>query len=191
MAKRFRPKLNPAFHRYPAESMVIGRVVVSFGEVEYTLGDLTGIVMQHREIALKVYYGLKMASSRIDTADTICRPWFLNHGLHAEYSETLIAVRHCSKIRNVYAHCNWADDSANPGFGGLFYTDLQSAVKLPFNHAIHWRHVDQNLLDEQEDYFIYTMGMLMFLKAEASRITGVPIGGSWPKAPKTRATEFA
>ena len=71
--------------------------------------------------------------------------------LSVAYDEALSAMRHCLKIRNNYAHCQWS-----PGLDGLFFANLEEAASRARGFEMNHKHVDLKLLTEQEAYFDYT-----------------------------------
>jgi hypothetical protein len=91
---------------------------------------------------------------------------------------------HCMKIRNQYAHCNWAD-AAHVGrkAAGLFFADLEkSAFNGDFFHQ--FRHVNVELLTLQEGYFAQTMEWLDFLNHEIAFAQGRIARQNWPRPPE-------
>lgn len=168
--------INPAFHRYPAEAAIIGRLVVGFGELEYAIADLVGVITQDKMVSLKVIYTLRVTSARIDIAEIVLKRAYEQARAVEAFTETFAAVRHCLKIRNMYAHCNWGDDATGGRDGGLFYTNLQAAIDQPDGYPLPWRHVDVPLLELQENYFTYALELIRHLGGLARR-PGFPL---WP-----------
>jgi hypothetical protein len=179
MPKIWKPRLNPALHRHPDEAAIIGRIVVGFGELEYLLVVCAGRAIDNRDRIIKALYRLKTTSSRIDAADALIRPVFLGHVLEQDYATMMEAISCCLKIRNQYAHCNWADE---PNGGPLFFTDLQSSADTNSPDIEHnWRHIDVALLEAQEEYFVFAQSYLYFFEYALSVIQGKPIYPSPPK----------
>jgi hypothetical protein len=170
--------LMPAFHRFPKEADLIGRVLVGFGELEFILAQCVGQVLQNENVALRVIFRLGGTSARIDTADALARDSYAAVNLANEFALTLAAVAYCYSIRNQYAHCHWADHE----MGGLFFTNLETAADRKQGFEYQWKHIDTPLLELQEAYFIYAMGCLMFLQAEYPNRVGkkkVPHPFAW------------
>jgi hypothetical protein len=115
----------------------------------------------------KALYSLRATSSRIDFIDGLARNLYLETGLGNEYDITVSMIRHCLRIRNLYAHCNWVDDISVSRHPGLFYADLQDAAKTP-DLRFDFKHVDVPLLQRQEDYFAETMEWLSFMDHETA-----------------------
>lgn len=150
----FAYRINPAFHRFPSEAIIIGRLVVAFGELEYMTVDraaraitpfASGDLDKYHSI-IKALYRLRSTSSRLNAADAIMRPFYHLAELENEYCHMFSALRYCLRIRNQFAHCNWADDANE----GLFFTDLQESADSIQAFVHHWYHVDVNILDSQE-----------------------------------------
>ena len=148
---------NPALSRFPTEAAIIGKMVVGFGELEYMVCNIAGMALNNSDVMFKALYRLRATSARINTADTLMQPAFRAVNMANEQAKAFAAVRYCLRIRNQYAHCNWAD--------GLFFTDLQkSAGREEWFHD--WQHVDLPLLETQEAYFGHTRIWLFYLEYE-------------------------
>jgi hypothetical protein len=170
----FRP--NPAFDRFPAEAALVGRMLSGFGEIEITTCRNAANATSLGNIAWKVLYGIGATSARIDTADRLMHPYFEEHGLGQHHKTAIGMVRHCIKIRNQYAHCNWGDHHE----AGLFFADLRTSANTEdFSHD--WKHVDSTILDEQFSYFGMTMEWLEFVDRELSVKVGRLRYHTWPK----------
>lgn len=127
----------------------------------------------------KALYSLRATSSRVDFADGLIRNLYLIYGLGREYDLTISMLRYCLRIRNLFAHCNWADDHTG-AYPGLFYADLQDAGKTP-DLRLDWRHVDAALLQKQEDYFAETMEWLNFIDHEIAVKQQRLLSHAWPR----------
>jgi hypothetical protein len=169
--------INPAFHRWPGEATVIGRLVVAFGELELEVASLAGKVLDKQYQILRAIYRLGMTSARIDMAFELMRDTLRYNGLTQEYEEAIKAVGFCLTIRNTYAHCHWADHQE----AGLFYTNLQEAAKRSEGFDYAWRHIDVPLLLTQEEYFTYALEILRYLGHEQALRRGVLKIHVWPR----------
>ena len=158
--------INPAFHRHPIEAAIIGRLVVSFGELEVTVAQLAAEVVGARDQIMRLIYSIRSTSSRITTAGILLRDAFKFFNLVEDFDEAQCALRECLTIRNRYAHCHWLD-AANDISAGLFFTDLQeTAVSGGSFSDFACRHLDVNLLNEQDKYFTYCLELLTYLRHE-------------------------
>lgn len=159
-------KINPAFHRWPKEAAIVGRLLAAFGELEYQIALLashamTGTLQPYPPI-LRALYRLRSTSSRIDAADALARPAFARLKLVEDYSGMLVGVKRCLAIRNQFAHCNWADHER----GGLFFVDLQDAAAKDDEWEHDWFHVDDSLLSQHELFFVETQSWIFYLDHE-------------------------
>jgi hypothetical protein len=175
--------INPAFHRHKAAAAIVGRILAAFGELEYLLTNMAGNAIDNKENVLRALYRLRATSSRIEVADTLMRGAFTTANLNTEYTAMLQAIWYCHKIRNQYAHCNWADD---PRHAGLFFTDLQDSAKADTGFSHNWKHISVSLLKRQEAYFVYTQDWLHYMHEELALRVGKLSFHPWPK-PKVQA----
>lgn len=154
--------INPALHRFPKEAAIIGRIVVAFGELEYMVAVCAGEALDNFDLIIKALYRLKSTSARVSTADALMQPTYAEAGLGNEQARMFDALRHCTKIRNQYAHCNFGDHIG----AGLFFLDLEKSARAPvgFNHD--WKHVDVPLLESQEAWFVHTLDWLFYIRQE-------------------------
>jgi hypothetical protein len=129
------------------------------------------------EVIPKALYRLRTTSSRLDAADAIMRPAFAVNGLIDEYRIAHRAITYCLRLRNQYAHCNWADNENE----GLFFADLQEAADAEIGFELCFRHVDAPLLAAQYAFFTYVMEWLSFLGIELGVRTKRISNFSWPK----------
>jgi hypothetical protein len=172
-------RINPAFERFPKEAEIVGLILSSFGELELTVCQCANSALRAKDHNItRTLYALRNTSSRIDIADGLMRPVYKAHGLIRRYGATLEMLRHCLRIRNHYAHCNWADHET----AGLFFADLQTSAKNEnFDHA--YRHVDPPLLNAQFDFFKLTLEWLRFIDHELAVKQGVLASHVWPEPP--------
>lgn len=162
---------NPSLLRFPAESAIVGRLVVGFGELEVLVCKIADLATANSSIVLRALYNLRATSARIDFARTISAPMFGAAKLSEPFSITFNAVKECIEIRNQYAHCQWADDPS----AGLFFADLQVAAKRS-TWIVDWKHIDVSLLERQESFFDDTRRALLFLEASM-----IHINNGWPQ----------
>jgi hypothetical protein len=171
------PRINPAFDRFPREAHFIGRILASFGEIEFSVCRNAGHAAGMPDQIPKALYRLRTTSSRLDAADAIMRPAFDANGLSDEYRIAIRGVSYCLRVRNKYAHCNWADDTS----AGLFFADLQEAADAEIGFAVWFQHVDAPLLEVQYGFFSHVMEWLSFLDIELGVRTKRLSNLSWPK----------
>ena len=161
---------NPSLMRFPNEAAIIGRMVVGFGELEILSCKVADLATAKSTIVLKSLYNLRSTSARIEFARTISAPIFAAESLSEPFNITFDAVVDCLKIRNQYAHCQWADDQN----AGLFFADFEDAAKHS-TWIVDWKHVDVPLLTRQESFFGDTRHALLFLEDSMDCLNrGVP-----------------
>jgi hypothetical protein len=156
-------QINPAFYRHPEEAAIIGRLVVAFGELEFTICQLAADAFGMLMPILRTLYRSRMTSSRLDTAYNLALPVCERHQLGEDWKDAYAAVLDCLRIRNRYAHSNWADHPATPG---LFFTDLSAAADAASGFEFDWRHIDVAILQNQESYFVYALELLRFVESQ-------------------------
>ena len=168
--------INPAFDRYQAEAVLIGRILSSFGEIELTFCAGADAATEADKKLLKALYLLRTTSSRIDVADELMRPIYEQHRLLEPYTVTQTMVRYSLTIRNQYAHCNWADHPT----AGLFFADLQTSAKnRSFDHF--YKHVDIPLLTLQLEYLGATLQWIRHMDGELMVRQRRVKGHAWPE----------
>jgi hypothetical protein len=171
--------INPAFRRHPNEASIVGRLVVGFAELELAVCRNAGNGTGNYEVIMRALYRQRATSGRIDTADALVQSAYIAAGLDNLYASTMGMVRYCLRIRNQFAHCNWADDPNGPG---LFFADLQVSAESDPGYFEHtFRHVNVELLEAQEMYFSNTMDWLDFLHGELAVKQGFQASNVWPK----------
>jgi hypothetical protein len=180
--------INPAFDRHPDEARLVGRILASFGEIEFSVCRNAGNATNMGEQIRKAFYRLRMTSGRFAMANALAKPIFVSAGLSEEYSETGAMVERCLQIRNQYAHCNWADHAPAPE-SGLFFADLQKAAESDdaIFESLVYRHVDVTLLDAQVRHFQLTMDWLTYLDIKLAVQMGKLSIPALPKPPKSDA----
>lgn len=172
----------PSFHRFRREAAIIGRLVIGFGELEYKLAicatkAIAGRNWSKDDSVLRAVFRLRATSGRIDVADALMRPFCRAADLERECKEMLLALRYCLRIRNQFAHANWADDHKQ----GLFFCDLEKSANSDLDFVHFWHHVDLSLLEEHEAYFSYTQAWLYFLEHELEVRAGFLPSHDFPK----------
>jgi hypothetical protein len=171
--------INPAFHRFPQEASLIGRLLAAFGELEISVCYNTSKATGLGDTALCALYRVRATSARIDAADALMRPAYEMVGLSETYRDAIDRVNFCRIIRNQFAHCNWADHEV----GGLFFADLQRSAATP-DFWLRWKHIDIALLQSHEAYFDGALEALRFADHELAVSQGKLRSHVWPKPPR-------
>lgn len=164
MAEFPHPPVNPWTCRYPNEAAIIGRIVIAFSELEVQLSLMLANLMGPPEAVLRMLYTPKQSGFRVEAALAglmlLCREL----GIEDDFNQAKQAVYACRTIRNRYAHCNWGDDQA--GKAGLFFADYEESAKDLYVFTTLWKHIDVPLLEQQDMFFSYTNGLLIWLNEE-------------------------
>jgi hypothetical protein len=162
----------PAFDRHPKEGEIIGRIVVGYGELEFELALCATWVIRDRDVAFKVMYRGRGESQRVSMADALMRPMLKEPEFKSFYEHTIADVRHCLKIRNEYAHCNWFD---HPDHGLMFVALEQVAddngpydISKLKQHPLPLPH-----LEAQWAFFENVGDRLSYINHEAQGLAGV------------------
>lgn len=174
-------RINPAFHRHPQQGRIVGRILAAFGELEFTFCRNAGTALDNLYPVLKALYRIKTTSARIASADALTRPLYRKHGLGDEYVSVHAMMGYCLRIRNQYAHCNWADGTKAFQRQGLFFADVEDSARGEEDLEFFFLHVSVSLLRKQEDYFAATLEWLEYLNHELGFRAGRIRSHNWPK----------
>lgn len=175
------PRINPALERHPRCATLLGKIVLAFGEIEFSVCRNAGKALQLLGEILFTLYKTRASSARLDFAQSIivqeCKELRISDIL--ETSKAMVGE--CVAIRNQYAHCNWADSGAHLR-AGLFFADLQDSDFDPAGEFFHhYRHVSATLLTQQLSYFAHTLDWLEYLNHEIAFRQGRLKAHHWPK----------
>jgi len=156
----------PAFHRFQSEAAIIGRLLAGYAELEI---DLLNCVSQARadfDGTLKAMFRVRGETARINVGDALGRQAYLKLGLGPDFELAVSVIRHCLKIRNQYAHCNWYDDRS----GRLAFVNVEEIAKekqlISGFDGLTLRYVDVPILDQQEQYFGYADALMTYANYE-------------------------
>ena len=89
-----------AFHDFPEEAALIGRIVAEYGELEFELAMLLGNVFHNHNVGIRAVFRAKGENTRIQVADSFLRPALATANLESEYEAALGALRWSKTIRN-------------------------------------------------------------------------------------------
>lgn len=169
------------FDDFPEEGVLIGRILIAYGELDFELCICLGAALRSLEAAVRTLYRLRGEDSRLQVADALMREHFHSVDLKNEYEAMLGAIRWSKSLRNQYAHCHWI------AYGdGLFFTDLDKVAKTAIGQILHqfW-NVDVPLLKRQEEFLDYTSAWLTYLRQELEKRTGQSASNFWTTPPIT------
>jgi hypothetical protein len=160
-----------AFDNFPKERELIGQMLMSYGELEFSLLACIGAALGDDEIdtAARILYRVRGEAARLDVSDAIVRPAFNKLGLLGKWGNALGAARICKNIRNQYAHCHW-NDRDNKLYFMNFDADARSPPEIAA--AINEKFVDAGLLQQQLEYFGYALSWFYYLECEYLKRVG-------------------
>lgn len=170
-------RIMPAFHRFPNEAAMIGRLLAGYGELEFDMCEVVGVVLRDPTLAFRAVFRMRQESQRIDLMDSFLHKAVEKYGLSGPYGHALGAIRYCRTIRNQFAHSHWIDFKTE----GLFFTNLEDAARSNKGGEplAHFRHVDVQLLQSHEAYYSYAQDCLLFLQHTIRAKDAEAIGGSY------------
>jgi hypothetical protein len=169
-------RINPAFDRRPETGALIGKLVVSFGELELMFCNIAAMFSADSSNILRAIYRGRSTAGRIELADALVRSEYTKLGHYQNYIRTYKAVKSCLSIRNQYAHCHFADDDESDG---LYFADIEETAARETGFEHDFRHVDLKLLVIQESYFEYAKELILLLERVHKSIvrgSSLPIG---------------
>jgi hypothetical protein len=162
------------FQRYPEEGALIGRMLIGYADLEIDLMHCAKSVRGDLDLPLKTMFRGRGNKQRIDVADAIARHSYAELHLENEFVAALQSMRHCLKIRNLYAHCIWWDDHS----GQLAFANLENLAnqdtKVDDLQALPVNHVTIRHLEAQLAYFQHSDAMLIGVIQEGNRRAGRP-----------------
>lgn len=178
---------------FPEETMILGRLLSGYGELEFDIAFLLQFALgDDRDVAFKALFGIRGETARIDVADNLMRRRYQEVGLGEDYGEAIGAMRHCLRIRNQYAHCQWVRNLDR----GLCFVDVEEIARAAPEvdlALVTQKNVPLDLLREQEAFFAYAQAMLGFVnygyRAAIGTMSANPM--QHPLKPRERPRLFA
>jgi hypothetical protein len=164
----------PIHNTFPRQMAIIGRLLVDYGELEL---DLMNCVQVARGCDLngvmKAMFRVRGETNRIDIADGLGRPPYVEVNMTAEFDAMIATMRHCLRIRNKYAHAYWHDPNQATE---LCYVSLEELAREPDEVndllALRFFYIDEPLLVEQERFFEYTRDLISYVNYEGRHRAG-------------------
>jgi hypothetical protein len=190
--------LMPAFRRHKKCAAVVGRLLAGYGELELLLAFCVGTAdasrtkpkpgqqiglhrIHHEHQAIKDMFRERGAANRFKMAKKRMNKVFAMAGMTSDYNEIMGAMYQCLKIRNLFAHCHWAQSKKR----GLFFINLEdAAVVLGDLKLDAFRHARPKTLADIEDYFWYTFEGLDYLAKALAVKTNVMRGPAPSRPPR-------
>lgn len=162
-------KLLTEFDDFPEEGKLIGRLVTSYGEIEFSLMNCLAAALGYDiGTAMAVFFRTRGEDARINVADALIRPALKETKLDGHWSNAVGIVKHCKKIRNQFAHSHWWADT-----NGLFFLDFDTDAQKSIEAPVTFYGLDVPLLQQQERYFEHAVDWLLYLESEHSRRAGL------------------
>jgi hypothetical protein len=159
--------------RFAMEGAMVVRLLTGYIRLEIDLmhcvqaSEAVGL-----DLVLKKMFGQRGETKRMKTAEKLGVPGYSRLGLKREFDRAIVALEHCLKIRNQYAHWIWWDDNT----GKLAFANLEQLAKRKRRiidlAKLRAYHIDSALLAEQERYFAYTDQLLAWVNYEARKRSG-------------------
>ena len=163
----------PAFHRFPNEAAIIGRLLAGYAELEIGLLDCVTVVREDFDATLKAMFRVRGETARINVGDALGRRVYRKLGLGTDFEMAVGAMRYCLKIRNQYAHCNWYDDFVRKQLAFVNVEEIAEKNRpISGFDKLTRRYVDVPILKEQEQYFGYAHALTDYASSEARFQTG-------------------
>lgn len=174
--------LNPALTMYRREAVLIGRILMAYGELEYIICKSVAECRDKPYPILRALYRINGTTARLQAADALAHEIYDDFGMGPAFSDAIGALRICMSIRHQYAHCAWADGGRGRN-GGLYFADPSTTARDSSGWEHNWRHINAQLLKLQYDYFEYSKDLLFHIETGASswRRSQLPI---FPVPPK-------
>lgn len=159
-----------AFDYFKREGDLIGRLVVEYGELEWTLCLLVSHVAQDLDLAVKTLYRTRGENQRINLADALIRNR-IDPKVKQIYEETIARMRTCLKLRNQYAHSNWL----RSGNDQLCYIDIEGLAER--NDVVSMDdmtlyQLDMDIIEDQARFFTEVAQNLNYLCMEVQYLNG-------------------
>ena len=159
-----RSLIAPMRSKFPEEMARIGSLLLEYGDLEIGLMNCVQVVRRDLDGVIKAMYRTRGEEARIKIADALGRTAYSELGLSADFDEMILAIDHCRKIRNQYAHAIWAPHD-KPGIADLEKLARDNA-KIADLVNVRFRYVDLPTIEAQQHYFAYTDDLTSFLNFE-------------------------
>ena len=150
--------INPAFSNFKDELSLIGEMVIGYGELDISFSMICGLAIGRKMAVLRACQKVRSETSKIDVAAALAIDAFDDVGMLKEFDVALEQLKFCTKIRNAYAHSQWAEID-----GELKFLNADTAFKRPLQ-PVKWLPIDIDLLRKQEAFFENTRMWLIWLE---------------------------
>ena len=65
------PMFNPALESYPAETLLMGKQVIGYGEIEFSFATCAGLALDKRDLVLRAVHTIQSESGRLELANSL------------------------------------------------------------------------------------------------------------------------
>lgn len=160
----------PGFDSYPSECDIIGRLVVGYGELEFSLAWCVSQIIDDPDSTFKAIFRVRGESNRIDIADALGIGHVPAGTERGMFERAIGGMRFCLKVRNQYAHSNWINSGS-----GLLFVNIEEIVKKPAQidlGNLTQYQAELSILRQQRRYFEHVDACLSYLNFEAQKRSG-------------------
>lgn len=113
-------------HKFVKEGNAVGRILTGYINLEVGLMHCVQVGLDGDfDTVLKKMFKKRGETLRINEAERLGWPAYQANGLENDFRKAIMALRHCLKIRNQYAHWVWWDDYS----GKLAFANLEDLSK--------------------------------------------------------------
>lgn len=151
---------HPALREYPQETALIGLLVVGYAELDLSLCHVCGLALGNKLAVINALHAVTSEQARIDIANRLCRHVFEERKLESKFGDAVGAMDYCRKVRNQYAHSQWADLDGKLAFIRADNVNWKPGGSMP------WKFTNLPILQSQESYFAYTRNCLLYLERQ-------------------------
>ncbi|HEY1124754.1 MAG TPA: hypothetical protein VGE65_03910 [Sphingobium sp.] len=178
------------FDRFKEEGDLIGRMVLEYGELEWTLCLMASHVLGDLDTAIKALYRSRGELQRMEVADALIRQRIEDDKLRQTYEQTFAHMAVCKTLRNQYAHTNWV----HAGSDKLCYIAIEEMAKS--NEPIQMEqmtlyHLALDTVKDQARFFNEVMQNMAYLNMEIQYVLGTSTMTGFHYVPNIRRPKKA
>jgi hypothetical protein len=159
------PVLLEPFVPFAAEGALVGKLLLAYGELENALCSCVAMARDDMDMVIKAMFRPRGETQRVEIADAIGRAPYRLLRFETQFSEAIAGMKHCLKIRNQFAHCNW-----HVAANRLCFIDMQEIAEknalITNLGGLTFHYMDAVLLKRQETFFQYVADCLIYLNFE-------------------------
>jgi hypothetical protein len=164
--------LTNMFATFPREMEIAARLVLTYGELEFSMALCIGAAIGDNDQAIRVVYRTYGEERRIAVAGALGLPSMTKLGLNHRFQAALADMQWCRQIRNQYAHGHFVPSKDNKA--PVRFMDLQEAAESNAPIILTMRPIARETLDSQDKFFTYVGDCLDLLKNGAEGKVAIP-----------------